>query len=493
MRIGILAFIHESNTFLATPTTIDLFKRDFLLSGEAIRTRRENGVHETSGFFQTLKKHNAQAVPLFYASTSPSGTITKATCETLMDMMFKEVDSAGPLDGYLVAAHGANAGEGPDYRDIDGYLLARLRKTVGPNIPIVTVIDPHCNLSQQMVDSANAIISYRSNPHLDQLARGVEAAELIIKIIQGKVKPTQAACYPPFAVNIERQNTNEPHWKGFYALADKQLTQKGVLSNSINFGFPYSDVEKMGSSFIVVTDNDPALARKLVNELGQYLLDHKENFVAQYNTIADAVTDAINTPGTVGLLDMGDNVGAGSAADGTLLLQELHNRKVNAFVTIYDPESCLKAIAAGPGATLTLPVGGKTDKLHGPTLTLTFTVRGIHEGIFKETGVTHGGQTDFNIGQLATVVTDSGVTISLTQRRVLPLSIGHITCTGLDPKSFKVIVGKGVQSPVPPLKPICSKLIRVNTPGATTADMTLLPYQFRRKPLFPFEPIPATV
>jgi microcystin degradation protein MlrC len=493
MRIGILSLVHESNTFLATPTTMALFQRDILLTGEPIRALRENGVHEISGFFQGLKKHNITAVPLFYASTSPSGVITKETCETLMDMMFKEVEKAGPLDGYLVAAHGANAGEGPVYRDIDGHLLARLRKTVGPSVPIVTVIDPHCNLSPQMIQNSNATLSYRSNPHLDQLARGLQAADLIADTLAGKIKPTQAACFTPFIINIERQHTAEPHWQAFYALADKQLTQKGVLSNSINFGFPYSDVEKMGSSFIVVTDNDPALAQRLANELGQYLLDHKQDFVAQYHSISDAVATAISTPGTVGLLDMGDNVGAGSAADGTLLLQELHNRKVNAFVCIYDPEACLKAIAAGPGATLTLPIGGKTDKLHGPTLTLTFTVRGIHDGKFKELGVTHGGRTDFDMGQLATVVTDSGVTISLTQRRVLPLSIGHITSTGLDPRSFKAIVGKGVQSPVPPLKPVCSKLIRVNTPGATTADMTTLDYKHRRKPLFPFEQIPATI
>ena len=488
MRIGILSLVHESNTFLASPTTLDLFRRDILLSGDAIRLLRENGVHEISGFFQGLKKHGATPVPLFYASTWPSGTITHDTCTSLMDMMFKEVHNAGPLDGYLVAAHGANAGQGPVFRDLDGYLLSRLRQFAGPHTPIICVMDPHGNLSPLMVASADACIAYRTNPHIDQFARGLEAVELLVKTLRRQAVPTQAGAFPPVAINIERQNTTEPHCAGLYALADAQLKIPGVLSNSILFGFPYSDVEKMGSSFIVVTDNNKPLAQSLADELAQYLIDHRQDFVGQFLSVADAVTAAINTQGAVGLLDMGDNVGAGSAADGTLLAQELHRRSVNSFVIIYDPEACLKAIAAGPGATLeNLPIGGKTDSLHGPTLNLTVKVQAIHNGKFKESGVVHGGQTDYDMGQLATVTTTSGLTIALTQRRVVPVSAGTITSLGLDPRSFKAIVAKGVQSPVPALKPYCSRLIRVNTPGVTTADMTTLTYQHRRKPLFPFE------
>jgi microcystin degradation protein MlrC len=62
-------------------------------------------------------------------------------------------------------------------------------------------------------------------------------------------------------------------------------------------------------------------------------------------------------------------------------------------------------------------------------------------------------------------------------------------CCGLDPAAFQIIIAKGVHSPLPALRPYCKKLIRVNTPGATSADLKNFQYQYRRRPLFPFEEI----
>ena len=112
MRVGIISLIHESNTFIHTPTTIDLFRRDALLTGQAVTDLFQGGHHEISGFLEGLDEAGIEAVPLFYASTSPLGGITQDTCETLIGLMFEQLDGAGPLDGMLVAPHGANAGEG---------------------------------------------------------------------------------------------------------------------------------------------------------------------------------------------------------------------------------------------------------------------------------------------------------------------------------------------------------------------------------------------
>ena len=503
MRVGILSLIHESNTFLGTPTTLDLFKRDILLTGESIRKLRAGGVHEISGFFKGLESEGIEAVPMFYASTWPSGAITAETCDALLAMMFDEVSKAGPVDAFLIAAHGANTGEGDRYRDLDGHWLTRLREAVGPLVPLVFVMDPHGNLSPAMIRATNAGIAYRTNPHLDQLDRGLEAASLLARTLRGEIRPTQAGAFPPVAVNIERQNTNEPHWHGLHALIDDVRARPGVLSASTVLGFPYSDVEEMGSSFIVVTDNDPALAQRYADELAAYLVAHRHDFAGRYFTAERAVDEALRSQGPVGLLDMGDNVGAGSAADGTTLLHELHRRASStpvpsgrassayAFVCIYDPDSADRALAAGVGARLRLDIGGKTDALHGPPFAAAVAVLGVHDGRFNESRVVHGGQTQYDIGRLVTVRTDTNITIALTRRRVVPVSIGVMTCCGLDPKAFHVIVAKGVQSPVPALQPYCTRLIRVNTPGVTCADMTKLAFRHRRRPMFPFEDISA--
>ncbi len=489
MRVGIISLIHESNTFISTPTVLDMFRASYLLSGQEVYEAFAEGHHEVSGFFQELDEAGVEAVPIFYASTAPSGTITGATCDALMRIMFSNLEEAGRLDGVLVAPHGANVGEG-DYRDLDGYWLTRLRRTVGFDVPIICTIDPHANLSPRMIEACDATIAYRSNPHLDQKQRGIEAARIMVRTLRGEIKPVQAAAFPPIAINIERQLTSAPPCLPMYELADEWLSRPGVLSNSVVLGFLYADVGEMGSALIGVTDDDPELARQMVDEMAGYLCDHREEFVGQFTGIAEAVDQALRVEGPVCLLDMGDNVGGGSAADGTLIAHEMHRRSgIRGFVCLLDAESVQQARVAGVGARVALRMGGKTDDLHGPPLEAMVKVRSLHDGRFREPEVRHGGMTAFDMGPTAVVETDSGLSFSLTSRRVVPVSLGLMISCDLDPAAFQVLVAKGVHAPVAAYGPVCNALIRVNSPGSTTADMRSLTYRHRRRPLYPFEEI----
>ena len=488
MRVGILSLIHESNTFAVTPTTIDMFRRDELLVGDEVRRAYEGGHNQISGFLAHLEGTDIEPVPIFHASTPPSGTITKETCDELIGLMFAALDEAGELDGYLVSPHGANAGEGDDYRDLDGFWLTRLRQRVGDDRPIICVIDPHANLSGRMVAACDATIAYRSNPHLDQRARGEEAAVLIERTLKGEVRPVQRAAFPAMGINIERQGTTEWPCLPLYDLADNQLRRPGVLSNSVVLGFPYADVEEMGSAAIGVTDGDPDLAQELADELAAYMVEHRSEFVGEYTAVEEAVDQAVAQKGPVCLLDMGDNVGGGSAADGTLIAREIHRRgDTTAHVCLYDGESQALARQAGVGARLELSMGGKTDARHGEPLTAAVTVKSLHEGQFEESEVRHGGYTHFDMGPTAVVTTDSGLAITLTSLRTVPVSLGIVTSVGLDPAEYQILVAKGVHAPVAAYREVCTGLIRVNTPGATAADMRTFEYEHRRRPMYPFE------
>lgn len=488
MRVGILSLIHESNTFSHTPTTLDLFRRDGILTGEAVADHFRGGFHEISGFLEGLDGVGIDAVPLFYASTPPSGRITRDTCDALIEMMFAQLAGAGPLDGLLVAPHGANAGEGADYHDLDGCWLTRLRGEVGPDLPVICTIDPHANLSPRMVAACDATIAYRTNPHLDQKQRGLEAAALMARTLRGEVRPVQAAAFPPVAMGIERQDTSSPPCRSLYEKADAWLKKTGVLSNSVVLGFPYADVPEMGSAFIAVTDGDPDLARRIADDLAGYLVAHRDEFVGEFISIPEAVDAALDGEGPVCLLDMGDNVGGGSAADGTLIAHEVLRRgEVKTFLCLYDPVSVERAVAAGVGARITLDMGGKTDDRHGPPIRTEVRVQGIHEGRFTESAVRHGGRTDFYMGRTAVVTAHGGLTASLTSLRTVPVSLGMMTSIGLDPADFHVLIAKGVHAPTAAYAPVSKRLIRVDTPGATTADMRRFDFRYRRRPLYPFE------
>ena len=229
-------------------------------------------------------------VPVFAARALPYGTVTATAFTEILERMFAELERAGQLDGILVAPHGATVSQ--THPDADGQWLSELRTRIGPNTPIIGTLDLHANLSRLMVDSTDALIAYRSNPHLDQRARGLEAASLMSRTLSGELQPTQAASFPPIAINIERQRTSEPPCASHCQLADEMLRRSGVLSNSILLGFPYADVEEMGTSVLVVSDDDPSLAAECATELAARLWSDREKSVGQMVGIEEALDQA---------------------------------------------------------------------------------------------------------------------------------------------------------------------------------------------------------
>jgi microcystin degradation protein MlrC len=490
MRVGVIAIQYEANSFLKGTAGIDAFEQTWLYLGESARTAVQNSFHEVGGFYHGLEFENIEAVPLMVANAVPGPVVSAAARSQLIEMMRQELRRAMPLDGILAAPHGAAVAE--DEPDMDGQWLSEVRALVGPEVPIVATLDLHANLSQRMVDACDAMISYRTNPHLDQRERGVEAATLMARTLRSEVRPTQAATLPPIAINIERQLTRDDPCRSFYALIDDIRRRPGVLSASVNLGFPYGDVAEMGTSAVVVTNDDVQLARRYVSEIATYLMTNRRQFVADLISVEDALQRASISPRPVGLLDMGDNIGGGSAADGTFIAHAIQRRSdLKGLVALCDPDSAAKAQAGGRGARLSLTMGGKTDDQHGPPIVADVTVISVNpSGEFVEQHARHGGRTRFSMGPTAVVRTDRGLTIQLTSRRQVPWSIGQLTCCDIDPASFDVIVIKGVHAPVAAYESVCRTLIRVNTPGSTTADMSQLTYRRRRRPLFPFENLP---
>ncbi len=157
------------------------------------------------------------------------------------------------------------------------------------------------------------------------------------------------------------------------------------------------------------------------------------------------------------------------------------------FVCLFDPEAAELACDRGQGHWMTLTMGGKVDGRHGESLTAQAFVQSLHDGKFTEREARHGGQVAYDMGPTAVVRTDRGQTVMLISRRIAPFSLQQLLSCGVEPRHFRVLTAKGVHAPVAAYAPVCRELIRVDTPGVTRADMRLLSYRHRRKPLFPFE------
>jgi len=490
MRVGIISIQHESNTFAIGTTRLEHFQVDTLLRGDAITPVYGKSFHEVGGFFAGLAEAKITPVPILMALAIPGGTVSAATLDTILAMLDDEIDKAiatgGPLDGLLVAPHGAGVCE--SQLDMDGYWVERVRARFGPTMPIVVTLDPHGNVSQRLFNACTATISYRTNPHLDQYATGLNAARLLARTLRGEVRPTQAFGIPRMQISIDRQLTDAEPCLSLYKLASEIMTRPKVLSASIALGFPYSDVPQLGSTVWVVTDDDAALARRYADELSNYLVEHRREFRHGLVEPAEAVAEIATSTERVCLLDVGDNVGGGSPADGTMLARLLDEHRVaDSLVLLYDPEAQAEARRAGIGAKLKLAMGGRAFAEMGSPLTANVTVESFNDGKFHDPIPSHGGRTDYDMGPTAIVRTEHGMTVMLFSLRIPPFSLQQLLSCGLDPKAFRVITAKGVNAPLGAYRPVVSRFIKCNTPGPTCADMTQLKFERRSKPLYPFE------
>ena len=289
-RVGIAGFLHESNTFLSVGTTRRHFEEASLTKGTALLDRWQGSNHELGGFLEGARRFGFAPIPTMATYAIPSGTIESHSFEELLNELLEEVRKSLPLDGLLVALHGATVAQ--NYPDADGEIVRRIRELVGPRVPIIMTLDLHANVSSQMVAHTTATVMYRSNPHLDQKERGVEAAALMARTLSGEIEPVQALECPPLLINISKQYTSQAPALELYEDALEVMTWPGILSASVAMGFYYADVEEMGASFLAVADRDLELAIKAARWMAERAWNRREDFLGDLVPPAEAVRRA---------------------------------------------------------------------------------------------------------------------------------------------------------------------------------------------------------
>jgi microcystin degradation protein MlrC len=489
MQLGIAGFTHESNTFATSPTTLADFQVDM---GQAVVGHYANTFHEIAGFIAGADAFDYGLYPLIAANATPAGPLTAETYETLVTQLLDALKVAPRLDGLLLALHGAMVAE--NYPHADAETARRVRELMGPDFPIVVTHDYHGNVPEALVDYADALIIYKTTPHIDQRERGLQAASILTRTIRGEIKPTSAIVKPDLLFNIVYHNTSLPPMQPLMQAAIALEQQPGIVACSIAAGYQYADVPAMGPSIVVVTDNDPALARQEAERLGQMMWAIRDQLKPAILDPDTAVRRAMAArQGPVGLFDLGDNIGGGSAGDATTLLKALLDHKADGWVmTLYDPEAVEQCVQAGIGATLSLQVGGHTDNMHGPPVPVTGRVRSLHTGDYMETERRHGGGRYFNQGLTAVLevgrkTPESGGLLVLNSRRSYPNSIHQITSVGIQPSQQRILVAKGAVAPRAAYEPVCAEIIEVDTPGATAINRPPQDYYQARKTLYEWQ------
>ena len=484
-RVAVGGIMHESNSFNPALTNLTDFRvKDAQQDPELLSEWRKLN-SELSGFVLGAEKAGIELQPVLFANATPKGPVSRDAFENLTGRFLERLQSLGTLDGLLLALHGAMVSE--EYPHADEEIVRRTRKAFGPAFPIVVTHDFHANISPEIVDLSTVLIAYKQNPHLDTRERGLQAVQLMGRILRNEVKPVQVVVKPPMVYNIIFQNT---YAEPLMHVTKESISLEGnprILAASVSGGYQYADVPHMGPAVTVCADGDRALAEREATRLSNMLWETREQIRLQLPDPAEAVKQAMAADRfPVALFDTGDNIGGGSAGDSTFLLHELILQKATGWVmVITDPAAVQTAISTGINGKFDMDVGGKTDSDHGSPVRIRGRVRSLHNGEFIEPEVRHGGARYHELGVSAVIEVEGSTRdlqnlLLLTTRRFGPYTLHQLISCGIYPERQRILVVKGTIAPRAAYEPVAAKIILVDSPGATAVNPAR--YEFKRVP-----------
>src|SRR5215472_15227486 len=358
-RIAVGGFLHETNTFAPTKATYEAFVH----GGGFPRMERGDGVLKTvrrinvglAGFIDAAEAEGWDLVPTIFAAAPPSAHVIEDAYERIAKVMIDGLASAGPLDAVYLDLHGAMVTEHLD--DGEGEILARARKVIGKDVPLVASLDLHANVTPEMVAHADALIAYRKYPHVDMAATGRACAEHLALMLKTKQPLAKAFRQLPFLIPISWQCTNDQPTKSIYEKL-AALQSDAVPTLSFAPGFPAADFKDCCPS-VFAYGKTQANADRAADAIAKLIESHEDDFDGKIWSPDDGVRHAMELARSASkpiiIADTQDNPGAGGDSDTTGMLRALVRNKANAATgVIYDPQSAKAAHDAGVGATLTL-------------------------------------------------------------------------------------------------------------------------------------------
>ncbi len=480
-RILVGGIWHETNTFSPIPTDLDAFYRFQFLAGPALLVELAGTNSEIGGMADEAGS-GLELVPSVHAGAIPSGLVTREALDAIVDRLCHDAMNSGPLDGILLALHGAMVAEGID--EADAHVAQRLRACVGPGLPIVATFDSHANMTMALVDAVDVLIGYDTLPHVDMADRGREAVAVMRRILATGERPAKAFCKIPLLSVPQKQATTEAPMKMVSDLRERLETDPAIWTCSAIMGFPYCDVPQLGMG--VLAYGEAHAARIACERLATEIWNLRRDFLPVLETCERAVAAAarLNTRPHM-LVEPADNVGGGAPGDGTFVLRALVDAKVHAGVAvIWDPQAARDAAALGVGAQFAGPVGGKTLALHGPPVMIRGRILFAGPVRYRRDKRYFNGQL-IDMG-VSAVIDIGGLKLVLTSERIMPFDTAHLRSVGIDPAQEKFITMKCGSNWSAGFGDVAAGFAYVDTPGITSSNLERMPYARFTEPAFPF-------
>ena len=484
-RIAIIHIGQETNDFNPVLTTLADFAAFGIYQGAEILTRMK-GAGQVGGCCDAVAEAGLEVewVPIISAWAMAGGRISTEARMFFEERIGSGLRAAGRIDALAFHLHGACSAEGVD--DVEGAQLAICRAVLGPDVPIVTSLDHHANITHQMVALSTAMLGHRTQPH-DVYDTGRLAGTMLVRILRGEVRPVMAWRKLRLITHQEQFLTSGGPMKIWFDQARAMEQDPKVLHVAPCPMQPWLDVAEGGWATVVVTDGDQALAERLADTSADLAWSMRAEFMRKEAVaIDDAVLMADRAEkGLVVLSDTGDTVFGGTAGDSNLILEAILRLGITsrALIPLIAPQTVALLVAAGEGAEVTVPIGGTSCPVFFSPIMVTGRVRRIADGHVK---VAVFQQPEFDQG--TTVFFETGPVMMMISER--SGSAGNVPDVyrffGIEPADYKMAVLK-TASNFQFFKPITSQVIRADTTGPGQSDVVGLPWQRVPRPMYPME------
>jgi microcystin degradation protein MlrC len=488
-RIAIGGFQHETNTFAPSRADYAQFEAGGgwpgACYGERIFPALEGANIPAQGAVEALAAAGHRLIGTAWAAASPSAHVTREAFERIAGELIARLKAALPVDGVYLDLHGAMVAEHCD--DGEGEILRRVREVIGERVPLVASLDLHGNVTRAMVARADALVGYRTYPHVDMAATGARAARLLAAMLADGARPARAYATLDFLTGISSQCTFIEPCRSLFAELEA-LERASGATLSFMPGFPMADFEECGMT-VFGYGPERAAVDAAVARLRAAVAQAEPEFAMQLYSPEEAVARALarGEPGRpVVIADTQDNPGAGGNGDTTGMLAALVRARASGAVLglLIDAEVARRAHEAGEGATLALALGGRSRVPGDSPFQGEFTVERLADGRFTCTGPMFKGFR-MQLGPMALLRCRAapGVRVALASRKVQAADKEMFRHVGVEPVRERILVLKSSVHFRADFEPIAKEVLVARAPGPALADPAEFPWKRLRKGL----------
>jgi microcystin degradation protein MlrC len=489
-RILIVECMQEISSFNPIPSDYEGFHIE---RGEELCTQRSlnTSIGGALGIFE--QRSDVTIVPAYGARSGSAGPLSAAGWARLSGELLSAVQAnLHDIDGIYVSLHGAMGAESEP--DPEGHLLTEIRRMAGSGVPIVISLDLHGILTDRMLRQVDGLAIYHTYPHVDFADTGERAARLLLKLLDGGVRPVITRLVIPALVRGDELVTKIGCYGDLIRECQRLERDGSALAAGIMIGNPFTDVPELCSQVLIVTDEDQDLAKREAVRLSEEFWSQRFRMQGKLISLDRAITQARTIKGPVIFTDAADATSSGATGDSNIIIKALREagypRRV--LAQIVDPRAAAAAHRAGVGATIEVDLGGALDIRRFTPMRVHAEVQLLSNGRSRLETMKIG----LDAGPTA-VLTFDNFTVVVFSHSVSLFDRAMYYSNGLDPVDFDLIVVKSPHTEHHMYDAWVEKNFNIDAPGSTSANLKSLGHTICARPMFPldegvtFEPTPV--